>query len=46
MYFVLLRMFYELRTLFPDMISYVFVIKSVSINMDLIYAAMYVLYFP
>jgi hypothetical protein len=39
-------MFYKLRTLLPEMISYVFVIKSVPINMDYIYAAMYVFYIP
>jgi len=46
MYVALYRMFYELCTLLPEMISYVFVIKSVPVNMDYIYVAMYVFLYP
>ena len=36
----------NIKLLLPEMIFYVFVIKSFPINMDCIYAAMYVFLFP
>jgi hypothetical protein len=46
MYVILYRMFYELWTLLPEMISCVFMIKNIPINMDCIYEAMCVFIIP